>query len=134
MYLINYIVDEDYRRRNLIQLNRGESRHAVARAICHGKKCELSGQDGQENQSGALGLVTNTVVFWTTIYMQAALNHLHKEGEPDEARLSPLRHAHINMVGYYTFTLAEQVTKGQLRLPNRRKKQMNGLCDGLSDV
>lgn len=35
--------------------------------------------------------------------------------EEDEARLSPLRHAHINMLGHYTFTLAEQVTKGQLR-------------------
>ncbi len=34
LYLLNYIDDEDYRRRILTQLNRGESRHAVARAIC----------------------------------------------------------------------------------------------------
>jgi len=51
--------------------------------------------------------------------MQAALDHLRNEGETineeDEVRLSPLRHAHINMQGHYTFTLAEQVTKGQLR-------------------
>ncbi len=68
---------------------------------------------------GALGLVTNAVVLWNTIYMQAALDHLRNEGEPineeDEARLSPLRHAHINMLGHYTFALAEQVTKGHLR-------------------
>lgn len=38
LYLLNYIDDEDYRRRILTQLNRGESRHAVARAICHGQK------------------------------------------------------------------------------------------------
>lgn len=38
LYLLNYIDDEDYRRRILTQLNRGESRHAVARAICHDKK------------------------------------------------------------------------------------------------
>ncbi|MGA6781295.1 Tn3 family transposase, partial [Klebsiella pneumoniae] len=31
LYLLNYIDDEDYRRRILTQLNRGESRHAVAR-------------------------------------------------------------------------------------------------------
>lgn len=52
-------------------------------------------------------------------YMQAALAHLRDEGEvineEDEVRLSPLRHAHINMLGHYTFTLAEQVIKGQLR-------------------
>nr|BBV20610.1 Tn3 family transposase [Escherichia coli] len=28
--------------------------------------------DGQEDQLGALGLVTNAVVLWNTIYMQAA--------------------------------------------------------------
>ncbi|MBY8679314.1 Tn3 family transposase, partial [Escherichia coli] len=40
LYLLNYIDDEDYRRRILTQLNRGESRHAVARAICHGQSCD----------------------------------------------------------------------------------------------
>ena len=50
LYLLNYIDDEDYRRRILTQLNRGESRHAVARAICHGQKGEIRKcyQDGQE--------------------------------------------------------------------------------------
>ena len=103
LYLLNYIDDEDYRRRILTQLNRGESRHAVARAICHGQKGEIRKryQDGQEEQLGALGLVTNAVVLWNTIYMQAALTHLRDEGEvineEDEVRLSPLRHAHINI-------------------------------------
>lgn len=32
LYLLNYIDDEDYRRRILTRLNRGESRHAVAGA------------------------------------------------------------------------------------------------------
>ncbi len=50
LYLLNYIDDEDYRRRILTQLNRGESRHAVARAICHGQKGEIRKRytDGQE--------------------------------------------------------------------------------------
>jgi len=38
LYLLNYIDDKDYRRRILTQLNRGESRHAVARAIFTVKK------------------------------------------------------------------------------------------------
>ncbi|GAB7440235.1 hypothetical protein OUHCRE10_44630 [Enterobacter hormaechei subsp. xiangfangensis] len=46
---------------------------------------------------GAHGLVTNAVVLWNSIYMQAALDHLRNEGETineeDEARLSPLKHA-----------------------------------------
>ncbi|POK43211.1 Tn3 family transposase, partial [Klebsiella pneumoniae] len=95
--------------------------HAVARAICHGLKGEIRKRytDGQEDQLGALGLVTNAVVFWNSIYMQAALDHLRAQGETlndeDIARLSPLSHGHINMLGHYSFTLAELVTKGHLR-------------------
>lgn len=94
LYLLNYIDDEDYRRHIL---NRGESRHAVARAICHGQKGEIRKRytDGQEDQRGALGLVTNAVVLWNTIYIHAALDHLRAQGgtlnDEDIARLSPHR-------------------------------------------
>lgn len=121
LYLLNYVNDEDYRRRILTQLNRGESRHAVARAICHGQRGEIRKRyrEGQEDQLGALGLVTNALVLWNTIYMQAALDHLEQQGEQinaeDKARLSPLGHKHVNMLGHYSFTLAEQVINGQLR-------------------
>lgn len=40
-YLLNYIDDVDYRRRILTQLNRGEGRYAVARAICYGQHREI---------------------------------------------------------------------------------------------
>ncbi|MWF57230.1 Tn3 family transposase, partial [Escherichia coli] len=78
LYLLNYIDDEDYRRRILTQLNRGEGRHAVARAICYGQRGEIRKRyrEGQEDQLGALGLVTNAVVLWNTLYMQEALSHL----------------------------------------------------------
>lgn len=121
LYLLNYIDDEDYRRRILTQLNRGEGRHAVARAICYGQRGEIRKRyrEGQEDQLGALGLVTNAVVLWNTLYMQEALSHLRKSGEtPEEehlARLSPLIHGHINMLGHYTFSLQEDILKGELR-------------------
>jgi hypothetical protein len=31
------------------------------------------------------------------------------------ARLSPLIHGHINMLGHYTFSLPEDILKGELR-------------------
>lgn len=67
----------------LLQFNRGESRHAVARAICHGQKGEIRKRyiDGQEDQLVAPGLVTNAVVLWNTLCMQAAQDHLRNEGE-----------------------------------------------------
>jgi TnpA family transposase len=128
LYLLNYIDDEDYRRRILTQLNRGEERHGVARIICYGQRGEIRKRyrEGQEDQLGALGLVTNAVVLWNTIYMQAALDHLQNQPgkirEEDEARLSPLVHGHLNVLGRYSFSLNEQVKNGQLRPLNPIKE------------
>ncbi|HDL7024491.1 TPA: Tn3 family transposase, partial [Yersinia enterocolitica] len=124
LYLLNYIDDKDYRRRILTQLNRGEGRHAVARAICYGQRGEIRKRyrEGQEDQLGALGLVTNAVVLWNTLYMQEALNWMSSHGEEtvdeDITRLSPLMHGHINMLGHYTFTLPDDIQKGELRSLN----------------
>ncbi|WP_139129862.1 Tn3 family transposase, partial [Salmonella enterica] len=77
------------------QLNGGKGRHAVARAICHGKKGEKRKRypAGQEDQLGTLGLVPTAVVLWNTFYMRAALDHPRAQGktlnDEDIARLSP---------------------------------------------
>ncbi len=58
--------------------------------------------DGQEDQLGALGLVLNAAVLWTTRYLDAAVEQLrslpasqreHDVLDEDLARLSPLKHA-----------------------------------------
>jgi TnpA family transposase len=121
LYLLRFIDDESYRRRILVQLNRGEGRHQLARTIFHGKRGELRQRyrEGQEDQLGALGIVVNIVVLWNTIYMDAALNQLRAEGfdvrPEDIARLSPLGFKHINMLGRYAFTLPDTVARGELR-------------------
>jgi TnpA family transposase len=121
LYLLRFIDDEGYRRRILIQLNRGEGRHQLARVIFHGRRGELRQRyrEGQEDQLGALGLVVNLVVLWNTIYMDAALNQLVAEGyevRPEDVnRLSPLGLKHINMLGRYIFTLPDLVARGELR-------------------
>src|SRR5712691_8168814 len=50
LYMLSYIDDEQYRRRILTQLNRGEGRHSVARAVFHGQRGELRQRyrEGQE--------------------------------------------------------------------------------------
>jgi TnpA family transposase len=121
LYMLAYIDDENYRRRILTQLNRGEGRHSVARAVFHGQRGELRQRyrEGQEDQLGALGLVVNAIVLWNTMYMEAALHQLRAEGREvnseDVVRLSPLIHKHINFLGRYSFALSEAVAKGGLR-------------------
>lgn len=123
--LLLYVDDEDHRRRVLIQLNRIESRHGLARKICHGDHGEIRKKykEGQEDQLGALGLVLNAVVLWNTIYMQEAIEHLRKNTDievkdEDIASLSPLICAHINMLGRYSLNLSEEVLAGALRSLN----------------
>jgi TnpA family transposase len=64
LYLLAYVDDEAYRRRILTRLNRGEGRHRLARRVFHGQRGELRQRyrEGQEDQLGALGLVTNVIV------------------------------------------------------------------------
>lgn len=98
---------------------------SVARAICLGQRGEIRKRyrEGQEDPLGSLGLVTNAVVLWNTLYIQASLEHLLAQkievNEEDSSRLSPLMHSHINMLGHYSFTLSENVMRGELRPLNQ---------------
>ncbi len=133
VYMLNYISNENYRRRILTQLNRGEGRHGLAREIYHGKKGELrqSYHEGQEEQLGALGLVVNALVLWNTIYMQAALDQLKREGYPvlleDVVRLSPLIHEHCNFLGRHSFRPEGLPPRGKLR-PLRNPQELELLA------
>jgi TnpA family transposase len=133
IHALTYIDDEAKRRRTLIQLNRGEERHKLARAVFHGKRGELRQRyrEGQEDQLGALGLVVNVIVLWNTLYMNAALEQLQSEGFPikaeDVARLSPLVFDHINLLGRYAFSVPDAVQRGELR-------PLRSPSDALDDV
>jgi TnpA family transposase len=121
LHILRYIDDESKRRATLLQLNRGEGRHSLARAVFHGKRGELRQRyrEGQEDQLGTLGLVVNVIVLWNTIYMDAVLQQLRREGHPvreeDVARLSPLIYEHINLLGRYSFAIPDAVIRGELR-------------------
>ncbi|WP_443743025.1 Tn3 family transposase [Streptomyces rhizosphaericus] len=113
-------VDDTYRRQMNRQLTVQESRHQLARDVCHGKRGTIhqAYRDGMEDQLGALGLALNAIVLWTTKYIDAAVEQLHPEGheirEEDIARLSPLKHRNLNLLGRYSFT-ASTPAAGALR-------------------
>lgn len=121
LHCLNFINDENRRRGILTQLNRSEARHSLARAVFHGKRGELRQRyrEGQEDQLGSLGLVINMIVLWNTTYIEAALAQLRREGRmvrnEDVARLSPLIHRHIHVLGRYSFLIPESVANGELR-------------------
>lgn len=121
LYVLAYLDDESYRRRILTQLNRGEGRNRLARAVFFGQRGELRQRyrEGQEDQLGALGLVVNMIILWNTLYLDTAIAQLRAAGEivrdDDVARVSPLGYAHLNFLGRYTFELDHTIQPGTLR-------------------
>lgn len=66
----------------------------------------------------ALGLVTNAVILWNSIYLQEAVSHVRNNQiveDEDVARISPLMTKHINMLGQYSFSISANILKGELR-------------------
>jgi len=89
--------------------------------VFYGQRGELRQRyrEGQEDQLGALGLVVNIIVLWNTLYLDKAITQLRAAGYPvrdeDVARISPLGHAHLNVLGRYTFDLDQTIQPGALR-------------------
>jgi len=120
-HLLSYVDIEDYQRKILTQLNRGESRHNVARSVFYGKKGQLyqSYREGQENQLDALGFIVNAIIVWNTRYMQESIEKLRASGavvnDNEIQRLSALGYDHINIMGKYSFEISEAIDGGKLR-------------------
>ena len=76
-------------------------------------------EEDLSNQASCLNLVTNAVVTWNTLYMEAAIKQLRSEGyqisDEDIIHLSPTRHKHINPYGKYQFDIETESKRVQLR-------------------
>lgn len=112
LFILHYLASDELRRRIHTQLNKGEALHALRWFLVIAQEGILHRRDeeSQQYQAGCLNLLTNAVVVWNTVYMQAAIAQLRQEGFPiqdeDLAHLSPARYEHINPYGKYSFLLA----------------------------
>jgi hypothetical protein len=75
--------------------------------------------EAQTNQAMCLNVVTNAVIIWNTVYMQAALDQLRAESYPvqeaDLAYLSPAHFEHLNPFGKYYFPIDQARRREGLR-------------------
>jgi TnpA family transposase len=121
LFILRYLENEDYRRRINAQLNKGESLHALRDVLFVADKGVMRRKqaEAQTNQAGCLNLITNAVVVWNTVYMQAVLDQLRAEHgsvqEDDLAHLSPARFEHLNPYGKYYFPMDQTAERQGLR-------------------
>jgi TnpA family transposase len=121
IFLLRYLNQPDYRRRISTQLNKGEQLHALRRFLCFANQGQLRKRQTDDLicQAQCLTLVTNAVITWNTVYMNAVIEQLRAEGFPvqddDLAHLSPARYEHINPYGRYLFDLESERKRKTLR-------------------
>ncbi len=111
--ILDWISDPQFRRKATRELNKGESRNALARAIHFyrlGEIREKTLQHQQYRMSG-LNLATSVIVYWNTVHIDNIIQEMRKAGEEfDETLLeylSPLNWEHINLTGYYLWRDAQ---------------------------
>lgn len=119
IYILRYYNSLDHRKRVNRQLNKGEAVQGLRQFLVVARQGELrqNYQEGLENQASCLTLVANAVVIWNTIYLQAALDYIERQGylvtDEDRARFSPARFGHINPHGKIIFDIEKtQALKG----------------------
>jgi TnpA family transposase len=109
LFVLRYLHDAALRRRVHAQLNKGEKLHDLRKFLFFAREGMVTQkyEEGQTNQAACLNLLTNAVIVWNTVYMQAALEALRHEDYPvheeDLAHLWPTRFAHVHRYGKYQF-------------------------------
>ena len=112
-YILRYLSDPPMRDRVHMQLNRGETRHELARRLFFANQGAFRSGDYEEimNKVSALSVLSNAVLVWNTVRIADIVKRLEvSSGQAvtrDElARISPLLHAHVIPSGTYHFERA----------------------------
>ena len=107
LHILDWLQAPALRRRATAELNKGEARNALARAVCFHRLGRLRdrGAEAQQHRASGLALVTAAIALWNSVYLGRALDALRRRGKtvPDAllAHLAPLGWQHVNLTGDY---------------------------------
>ena len=107
IFICDWLLDTKLRRRSHAILNKGESRHALARAVFLHQLGELRNRvaETMAYRASGLNLVVNAIILWNTVYLSRAVDYVRTQGIDIPAELlsqvAPLPWAHIALTGDY---------------------------------
>jgi TnpA family transposase len=93
LFTLDWLHDPALRRQATAELNKGESRNALARAVCFHRLGRLRDRtlESQQHRASGLNLVVAAIILWYTVYMERAVQALRAEGEEIPNDLLPHR-------------------------------------------
>ena len=107
LFTLDWIENPQLRMECQAGLNKGEARHALARAVFAHSQGHIRDRshDAQQKRVMALNLTIAAVVYWNTLYLDKATGHLRRRSQLPEPSLfrhvSPLGWHHIVLTGDY---------------------------------
>lgn len=113
LFTLDWIEDPELRRSTGQELNKGESRNSLARAVFIHRLGEIRDRtyENQQHRASGLNLVVTAIILWNTRYLERAVATLRRtEDVPDHllAHLSPLGWEHVNLTGDYIWAAEQQ--------------------------
>lgn len=105
LFILDWIDSPDLRRQTTEELNKGEGRNNLARAIFHNRLGELRERSAtaQVNRASGLNLIVSAIILWNTVYLERAIDAARMRGDPVPDNLvrhiAPLGWEHINLSG-----------------------------------
>ncbi|MCF8506810.1 MAG: Tn3 family transposase [Caulobacter sp.] len=121
LFTLDWLEDPGLRRNASHELNKGEARNSLARAVFFHRRGELEdrGREAQQHRASGLNVVLTAIALWNTAYLARAVDTLRSEGEviPDHllTHLSPLGWDHINLTGDYVWEAETGLEAGEFR-------------------
>ena len=119
--MLEWLQSVELRRRVQVELNKGEAKNALARAVFFNRLGELRDRsfENQRYRASGLNLVVAAIILWNTVYLERVVDALRAQGQAvDEdllQHLSPLGWEHINLTGDYIWQQSKELVRGCYR-------------------
>ena len=116
LFTLDWISDPELRRGTGQELNKGEARNSLARAVFIHRLGEIRDRtyENQQHRASGLNLLVTAIILWNTRYLERAVTALREAEEvPDKllVHLSPLGWEHINLTGDYVWGIPAGVSE-----------------------
>lgn len=114
LFTLEWLQNPELRRRVTVGLNKGEARHALARAIFFYRRGMVQERNFEEmqNRANGLNLVVAAITLWNTVYLEKTVEEmaLRRTPIPQEylPHISPLAWDHILLTGEYHWNLSNR--------------------------
>src|SRR5882672_4042576 len=120
LFTLDWLGDAELRRQTSRELNKGETRNSLARAVFIHRLGQIRDRtyENQQHRASGLNLLVTAIILWNTRYLNRAIAALREvEDVPDRllVHLSPLGWEHVNLTGDYIWASADQLAENRDR-------------------